>query len=62
MNDAQKQFLISFKKANPNWDLLSYSNVHELPGVKWKLRNISQMDSQKHKSALSKLENVLQEF
>lgn len=38
-----KDFLLSFKKGNPNWNLLKYTNSSNLPSVSWKLQNIKKM-------------------
>lgn len=56
----EKQFLLSFKKGNPDWNLITIPQLKELPAVKWKLINIKKMDRQKHKRAIQKLSDVLQ--
>lgn len=57
--DKQKEFLITFKKGVPQWELISVPHLKDLPGVKWKLHNIAKMERQKHKEALNKLEEIL---
>ncbi|MDZ7803630.1 nucleotidyl transferase AbiEii/AbiGii toxin family protein [Thiohalophilus sp.] len=57
--DAQKQFLLSFKQGEPDWELLNRPGVEKLPAIQWKLHNIRSMSGQKHKAALAKLEKVL---
>jgi len=59
LRDVDKEFLISFKRVEPKWDLLPLSHLKNLPGVRWKLLNIKRMSDQKHKIALKKLEDVL---
>jgi predicted nucleotidyltransferase component of viral defense system len=59
LRDVDKEFLISFKKAEPKWDLIPLPHLKGLPGVRWKLLNIKRMSDQKHKNALQKLEDVL---
>jgi len=59
ITDEEKEFLMSFKKGDPNWKLISIPGLEKLPGVQWKLLNISKMDDQKHKQAVEKLEKVL---
>ncbi|TVR27638.1 MAG: nucleotidyl transferase AbiEii/AbiGii toxin family protein [Balneolaceae bacterium] len=59
LTDGEKEFLMSFKKGDPNWELMSMPKLKKLPGVRWKLMNIRKMDSDKHKAAIEKLENVL---
>jgi predicted nucleotidyltransferase component of viral defense system len=59
LKDQEKEFLISFKKGAPKWELIPIPTLKDLPGVQWKLLNISKMDTQKHKQAIDKLERVL---
>jgi predicted nucleotidyltransferase component of viral defense system len=58
-SDAEKEFLISFKSGNPNWDLLGLADIDKLPAVRWKLVNISKMPKSKHSEALKELERKL---
>ena len=37
-----KEFLIGFKKGDPDWDHLSVSQISDLPAVRWKLHNLDQ--------------------
>lgn len=59
LTEQDKLFLISVKKCAPEWEYLNLSNVENLPGVKWKLMNISKMDKHKAKEYLAELEAVL---
>jgi len=61
LTDQEKEFLMSFKKGTPKWELIPVPILKDLPGVQWKLMNISKMDTQKHKQAIDKLERVLME-
>jgi len=38
-----KEFLISLMSLEPKWELLSFKNIHCLPGIQWKLKNIEMM-------------------
>lgn len=59
LSDADRQFLISFKDGKPDWNLFALEGVESLPAVKWKLKNILQMDPDKHKQARDALKKVL---
>lgn len=62
MTAAEKEFLLTFKGKNPQWELLDLPNikeVKELPSVQWKLLNLSRMDKKKHLQAYNKLETIL---
>jgi predicted nucleotidyltransferase component of viral defense system len=55
----EKQFLVSLKEGNPQWELLGLPGIDQLPGVQWKLMNIRKMDKRKHAQMLAKLRKVL---
>jgi len=62
MTNNERDFLLSFKGKNPNWELLGLENIDEvsnLPSVQWKLMNLKNMDNVKHVKALDKLKIVL---
>lgn len=59
MKDEEKRFLMSMKEGDPDWDALGVDHLRELPALKWKLRNVRRMDSEKRFSALEKLRSVL---
>lgn len=59
LTNDEKEFLLSIKKGAPNWQLIPLPVLKNLPGVQWKLLNLSKMDEKKHKEAVEKLEKVL---
>lgn len=59
LTDDEKMFLISFKKREPDWNLLGLKGIEKLPAVRWKLINLNKMPVNKHLQALSKLKEVL---
>ena len=62
LNDQEREFLRGFKANTPNWKLMPISNLQELPAIKWKLHNISKLQSEqpeKHADMLGKLEQTL---
>lgn len=40
LTDKDKNFLLSFKKGEPAWDLFDAPKLRDMPAVKWKLLNI----------------------
>ncbi len=60
LTENEKNFIISFKKMEPKWDLFEVDHMRKLPAVRWKLYNLSQMDRTKHKIALDKLAQHLE--
>jgi predicted nucleotidyltransferase component of viral defense system len=59
LTTPERQFIISVKKGEAQWELLGLKGIELLPAVKWKLFNISRMDKKKLKAAISKLEKAL---
>ena len=43
----EKQFLMSLVSGKPNWELMSFTHLKELPALQWKLLNINNMDAEK---------------
>ncbi len=54
-----KNFLMTFKEGNPDWNLLPISHLMDLPAVQWKLQNIRKMDRKKHQIEVNKLAREL---
>jgi predicted nucleotidyltransferase component of viral defense system len=62
LTNSDRQFLMSFKDGNPDWEKLSVKNARELPAVHWKLQNIKRLkhdNPRKHKEMVLVLENLL---
>ena len=59
--EQDRDFLLSFKNAEPNWSLFDVPIAQELPAIKWKLLNLSQLkkNAAKHQQQLEKLDSVL---
>ena len=57
-----KQFLVSFKEGNPDWDKFAVKSAQDLPAVQWKLRNIMKLKEAnpgKHKTMVKVLKEKL---
>lgn len=62
LSDADKRFLISFKKGTPEWELFPVPGLRDMPAIRWKLQNIHKLAQQnpaKHKELLRALEDKL---
>ena len=59
LTEPEKLFLLSIKKALPEWHLLDIPGIDKLPAIGWKLNNIRNMDRQKHDAAVKKLRDIL---
>lgn len=56
-----RDFLLSFKRGEPDWSLFDEPSAESLPAVKWKLLNIQKLANNpvKHQEQLTKLKGVL---
>lgn len=59
MPDAHRQFLIGFKRGEPDWELLGIPEARHLPAVLWKQRNLEKMLPEKRSELIEVLEKVL---
>jgi len=59
LTQKHKAFLLGFKKGDPDWSLLPFENINQLPSVKWKMLNLEKMDRVKRAKAFEKLEKSL---
>lgn len=60
LTQEDRQFLLSLKEGNPQWDLLAIPGVENLPGVKWKLINIQKMLLKRREGEYQKLKEKLE--
>lgn len=59
LGESEKEFLLSFKRGEPGWDLLGVTHAADLPAVRWKLQNLARMSPERRREALDNLERVL---
>jgi predicted nucleotidyltransferase component of viral defense system len=60
LGDRERNFLVSFKRREPKWELLGVAHAPDLPAIRWKLQNLAQMTPDKHRDAIGNLERVLE--
>ena len=60
LTEAHKRFLLALKRGEPDWSLLPFKNIHDLPAVKWKLRNLETMNPRKREESAKRLAQVLE--
>lgn len=61
----QRSFLRSVKRIEPDWSLVPVPHVRELPGIQWKLRNLTKLRTEqpaRYQQALVALEELLERF
>jgi predicted nucleotidyltransferase component of viral defense system len=59
MPTAHRQFLLSFKRGQPDWALLDLPAAKDLPAVRWKLQNLARLDHSKRNELIGRLREVL---
>jgi len=60
LTEKHKQFLLVLKQGEPDWSLLPFENIRDLPAVKWKLRNLAAMSPRKREESIKRLAQVLE--
>ncbi len=43
LTTTDREFLLSFFNATPDWDIIQIPNLNKLPAVKWKLQNLEKL-------------------
>ena len=62
LTEDDKKFLLTFKKGEPQWELIKLDSLQHFPAIKWKLQNIqalAQNNKAKHAGLLKGLEDTL---
>lgn len=60
MPAAHRRFLLSFKKGEPDWNLIGLPGIDALPAVRWRLQNLANIEPGKRDALLGELRKVLQ--
>lgn len=62
LDGNERGFLLSLARNEPNWALLDIEHLEQLPGIRWKLRNLEQLakaNPKKHKAQAQDLERLI---
>ncbi len=62
LDAAEREFLLSLARNEPNWDLLGIEHLEQLPGIRWKLANLGRLansNPKKLKEQARMLEHLL---
>ena len=59
LNHADKQFLLSLKKGQVDWESFKYPEVKKLPAIRWKEYNLGKMSKTNRTAAIEKLAKSL---
>lgn len=65
LTSAHREFLLSLVRAEPQWDLMPFAHLAQLPALQWKLLNLRNLRSrnrrrfdQQHEALAAKLESL----
>lgn len=59
LTESERKFLLSVKKGEPDYSLMPFNHLEQLPALQWKLINVRKMEKNKHTKMLNKLKKVL---
>jgi hypothetical protein len=62
LDAAEREFLLSIARNEPDWSLLGIEHIEHLPGIRWKLENIGRLakvDARKFREQARVLERLL---
>ena len=59
LTENERKFLLTMKQGEPNWNLMPFDHIKQLPAIQWKLHNVNRMSTHTHKAALERLRKVL---
>ncbi len=59
MPEEHRRFLVSFKRSEPDWELLGIPEARHLPAVLWKQRNLAKLPNTRRRELVDALERVL---
>jgi hypothetical protein len=59
MPDAHKEFLLGFKRGEPDWSLLGVPRAADLPAVRWKRINLDKLSAEHRARLVAQLDAVL---
>lgn len=59
MPDEHRQFLIGFERGEPDWSLLGLDAVWNLPAVRWRQRNLNELNAESRSKLVESLEREL---
>jgi predicted nucleotidyltransferase component of viral defense system len=59
MPQEHRRFLASFKRGEPDWNLLGIPHAEQLPAIQWRLQNLAKMDPKKRQQLIDGLLKAL---
>ena len=60
LDDSERRFLMSLACGAPEWSLLGIAHLEHLPGIRWKLRNLAQLQRTDAKKFAEQAERLME--
>ena len=45
LTEDERKFLLAIKQGEPDWDLMPFDHIEQLPAIRWKLHNVNRMSA-----------------
>ena len=62
LTDNHKNFLLSLVQCNPQWNLMPFEHLQDLPALKWKILNLSKLKKSNKKRFAQQHELLSERF
>ncbi len=59
LDEDEREFLLSLKRGEPEWNRLGFENLNQFPALQWKLVNIQSMSPEKRQKEYARLNVIL---
>ena len=59
LETRHKEFIISFMRGAPRWELMPFEHLDQLPGMKWRLQNLQAISDIKREEEIAKIREAL---
>jgi hypothetical protein len=50
LTEQHRAFLLSFVRLEPDWSLMPYAHLKDMPAIRWKLQNLEKLKSKNPRS------------
>lgn len=62
LDDTERRFLLSLVTGAPEWPLLGIAHLEHLPGIRWKLHNLAQLQKTNAKKFAEQVDALVARF
>jgi hypothetical protein len=62
LDDDERRFLLALVRGEPEWGLLGIAHLEHLPGVRWKLQNLKQLQKTNARKFAAQAEALIAGF